>query len=730
LIGAACWSGALLRAAEKPVEWHAGHAQDAIAWPQFLARHDLVWERVPAAWPEGAFLGNGLLGAMIYRDAQSPLLWEIGRSDVVDHRAGDNNPLVNKARLPIGSLVLHPVGAVKSGSMRLDLWNAEATGRLVTDKGTIEWRSLVHAEDPVIVVELNASEGEAACRWEWRPAISATPRPKGKGLPAGYQANPPPGIEPRDGGGICTQALLAGGQYATAWKEVRPASGGLRRIYLSVGNSWPEATAREEALGQVERAAQRDWPALVETHRQWWHAFYPQSFLSIPDTHLESFYWIQMYKLASATRADRPAMDLLGPWYHQTIWPGIWWNLNIELAYSPAPAANRLELSESLCRLLENHVANLVANVKNFHAYTFKDEAAIVARVTSYDLAGGMFKGQAGSPEIGNLTWACHNYWQQCRWAADDVRLREKMLPLLRRAINFYLGMIQKGADGKYHLPGTYSPEFGPTPDCNYDLSLLRWGCETLVRESERLKMDDPLLPKWREVRANLTDFPADAHGFRIGRDLPLDKSHRHYSHLLMMYPLYVVNWDQPANRERMTASLDWWMSMKNRLAGFSYTGAASMAASMGRGDDAVKYLKEGVDRFVTPNTMYLEADSPVIETPLSGAQSIHDLLLQSWGGTIRIFPAVPESWKDVAFQDLRAEGAFLVSAVRKDGKTQGARIKSLAGEPCRVLLDGQLRDIPLAKGEEVVFGAGEMRMAPVAAEPGKENSYGLRNLK
>ena len=32
----------------------------------------------------------------------------------------------------------------------------------------------------------------------------------------------------------------------------------------------------------------------------------------------------------------------------------------------------------------------------------------------------------------------------------------------------------------------------------------------------------------------------------------------------------------------------------------------------------------------------------PVIETPLSGAQCIHDMLLQSWGGKIRVFPAVP----------------------------------------------------------------------------------------
>ena len=50
---------------------------------------------------------------------------------------------------------------------------------------------------------------------------------------------------------------------------------------------------------------------------------------------MESSYWIQMYKLGAASRADRPAVDLMGPWYKKTIWPDIWWNLNIQLTYYP-----------------------------------------------------------------------------------------------------------------------------------------------------------------------------------------------------------------------------------------------------------------------------------------------------------------------------------------------------------------------------------------------------------
>ena len=82
---------------------------------------------------------------------------------------------------------------------------------------------------------------------------------------------------------------------------------------------------------------------------------------------------------------------------------------------------------------------------------------------------------------------------------------------------------------------------------------------------------------------------------------------------------------------------------------------------------------------------MYKEGSSPVIQTPLSGAQSLHDMLVQSHGGTIRVFPAVPDAWPDAVIHDLRTEGAFLISAARRGGRTQFVRVASLAGEPCRV---------------------------------------------
>ena len=120
----------------------------------------------------------------------------------------------------------------------------------------------------------------------------------------------------------------------------------------------------------------------------------------------------------------------------------------------------------------------------------------------------------------------------------DESILRNTIFPTLRRAINFYLPFLKEDKQGKLHLQRTFSPEYGIAEDCNYDIALLRWGCNTLLETTKILSIDDELIPRWKQVIEKLTDYPQDANGMMIGKDVPFSRSHRHYSHLLMFYPL------------------------------------------------------------------------------------------------------------------------------------------------------------------------------------------------
>ena len=39
-----------------------------VDWPQFMSKQDMVWETLPEYWYESAYMGNGMLGLMIYKE--------------------------------------------------------------------------------------------------------------------------------------------------------------------------------------------------------------------------------------------------------------------------------------------------------------------------------------------------------------------------------------------------------------------------------------------------------------------------------------------------------------------------------------------------------------------------------------------------------------------------------------------------------------------------------------
>jgi hypothetical protein len=667
-----------------------------IDWKNYLGEQDMIWKRLPQTWDEAPFLGNGTLGLMVYKpQKENSIHLDIGNSYVQDHRDDSyGNILYSRPRLPVGFFRIKPSGNILDGEMRLNLWNAETTGTITTDKGTLDLLAYVHAEKMVIIVEVTPTEGEKDFEIEWQPAEAISPRQsfaiknniKGKVM-EDYKKNPPSTLTKKNNISLSTQALLTGGETATAWQE--KVIGQKRIMASTISHSWPQKTASDEAVGIIADVMDSDFHHLRKEHASWWNNFYPRSFISLPNKKLENFYWIQLYKLGSATRSDGALIDNQGPWLQETPWPSAFWNLNVQLTYWPVYASNHLDLGESLLHTLINNQENLIENVPE----EYRDNSAGIGRATTQNLISPIDRAWTENkpthtnistkvPEIGLLTWACHNLWLQYKYSMDDKMLRNKLFPLLRKSINYYLHFIERKENGELHLQYTYSPEYGISRDTNFDLALLKWGCNALIESCERLGIKDALLPVWKGIVENLTDFPKDENGFRIGKDLAYEKSHRHYSHLMMIYPLYLVNKEQDGGKELIEESLKHWHSMPEALAGYSFTGASSISAAIGNGDKALQYLKGLFSDFLRPNTMYKEA-GPVIETPLSGAQSILDMLIQSWGGKIRVFPALPTNWKNVSFHKLRTEGAFLVSASMKNGEIQFIQLHSLMGEPC-----------------------------------------------
>ncbi|WEK20978.1 MAG: hypothetical protein P0Y49_07480 [Candidatus Pedobacter colombiensis] len=685
--------------------------QNKINWDSFMSRNDLIFDSLSTKWEEGAFLGNGLLGVMVYREDANTLRFDLGRTDVVEHVEGINAS-IGRCRLPIGRFLMEVKGTIKNVKLRLDLLHAELSGTITTDKGLIHFSGLVAATKDVIILNTRTEQNEKLVTWRWKPELALSPfLALGRDSASKYPVNPPYRMFKENGINYNHQVLAAGGSYTTAWKNTE--NGNTNSLLITIASTYPKDGSKELAKQVLNSVTPATVAGITAAHRAHWLNFYQKSFISVPDARLESFWWIQQYKMASATRIGAYPIDLMGPWYKTTPWPKYWWNLNIQLTYYPFFSSNHVELVAPLMKMINDHIDNLSKNAPQ----PYQHNSAALGRSGPYTMTSGIkvLKGNdstgnsAASLELGNLTWLLHVYYQAYEHTMDK-RIIKNLYPVLTRSINYYLNIMDKESDGKYHLPYTYSPEYpkGITRDANYDLSLFHWGLKTLLYINEELGLKDPLAAKWQEVLTNLTPYPQDKLGYRIGRDADFSISHRHYSHLLQVYPIYDVNWDQLENRDLIKRSLSQWENNAAAWRGYSYTGSGSIYAMMGNGNKTHQLLNEMMKgKFsIKPNTMYMEA-GPVIETPLSAVTTMNEMLLQSWNGIIRPFPAVPDSWKDATFYDLSAKGAFLVSGSRRNGVTEFIRVKSLAGAPCLVKTD--------LKGFVKAIGKRQFKLTPQA---------------
>ncbi len=713
---------------------------DKINWPTFMQQHDMVFDTLPSRWQEAPHFGNASIGSMLYQ-ADSTLRLQVFRADVHDHNDDTYGwPAYSRPHFKIGYFSLHTVGQLTGCNWKKDLWNAELTGTITTDHGEIQIRHLTHAEDMAIVTELTPSEGEQGFYWTWHPEEARSSRGKmpenvsdikeyAKKYGSHYaktlkliKPNRKGNLKVKEDVSVWIQDLTAGGQYATAWTERKIDN--TRSHIVSIANSYPTSIAAESAVKDVNRFKKLNIERWTKTHRDWWHSYYPKSFISIPDKSLESLYWQTIYRFGCTSRTGRYYVDCSGIWSQGGPWPYTTTNWNIQCAHWPVYAANRLDQGQELLNRLHDNKEELIKAVRPIE---WQKDAAYLAHEVASELSGNREQDMRYYDEVGNLPWTMHNLWSQYRYSMDDNMLREKIYPLLRRSMNLYLHMVEEGTDGKLHLPPTYSPETGVQKDANFDLALFKWGCYTLLKASKRLGIDDPLIPQWKNVVQNLIDFPVDRNGFRLGSETTSSPDHRHFSNLLMIYPLYLVNIEQKGTMEVLMKSYD----RADAITGLSamvQSHAGPIGAALGQGDQVLEGLKRQQEDLF-PNGMWY--NNPCLESSLSMANTVQNMLIQSWtdpskdeSGPIRIFPAVPSTWKDIEFRDLRTEGAFLVSAKRIGGKTEWVRVKSLAGEPCRlktdmvnpILVEGKaifkklgngILEIRMEKGEEILFVSG-----------------------
>ncbi|OGD12358.1 MAG: hypothetical protein A2W20_00010 [Candidatus Aminicenantes bacterium RBG_16_66_30] len=710
------------------------------------ARHDLVFDKLASTWDEAVPLGNGLVGALVWQRGDW-LRMSLDRADLWDLRpvAEFDGPEFRFAWVR-GKVLKNDYGPVhRMGDVPYDRDPAPTK----IPAAAIEFD--VSALGEVESVRLSVAEG--VCRVRWKSGarlmtfVHAT-EPVGwfqfEGLPLGKRPKlippayaaavpasdagknsldtktlaslgyPKPEIVHDETSIRCHQEGWGGMSYEVAVDWDLPAGGALTGVW-SVSSVYPETEAGPAAWGKggdlapdsAARALKRSLVRDLETHRAWWKAFWARSTVRLPDPVLEKQWYLETYKFGAASRRGAPPITLQAVWTADNgslpPWKGDFHNdLNTQLSYWPCYSGNRLEDGLAFLDWLWAIKPRCEAYTKRY----FGVEGLNVPGVATLDGApmGGWIQYSLG-PTVS--AWLAHHFWLHWRFSGDRAFLEERGYPYLKAVAVFIDNISIRRADGKRKLPLSSSPEINDNrieawfhETTNFDLALIRWLYGAAAVMAGELGLAEEA-GRWREVLGEWPDLALaeDDGRLLVAPAYPLGASHRHFSHLMAIHPLGLVDWSG-GEAARMTirgalAELDrlgpdWWC-------GYSYSWLGNLAARAMDGEKAAEALRTFAECFCLPNSFHANGDQTksgkskftyrpfTLEGNFAFAAGIQEMLLQSHTGVVRVFPAVPAAWKDISFDSLRTYGAFLVSAKKKAGKVTEVRVRSEIGGKLRL---------------------------------------------
>ena len=305
----------------------------------------------------------------------------------------------------------------------------------------------------------------------------------------------------------------------------------------------------------LEQICDLSYPQLKEAHKKAYAAYFDRMDLTlnpgIQNDLITKMFHYARYLMISSSKPGTQCANLQGIWNHNLRAP---WssnytvNINTEMNYWMAEKANLSDCHESLFDLIERTASHGKKTAKEvYHLDGWVSHHNV--DIWGHSSPVGYF-GQDENPCTYSMWpmssgWLCSHLWEHYRYTLDREFLRKKAFPLIRGAVEFYLGYLVP-YDGYLVTAPSTSPEntftasdhsvhsvtFGSTMDC----SILKELFGNYLKACEILDITDLM----DEVKAALKKLLP----FKIGKegqlqewylDYPeVDMHHRHVSQLYL----------------------------------------------------------------------------------------------------------------------------------------------------------------------------------------------------
>ena len=677
--------------------------------------HDLVFDELAASWDEGIPLGNGMMGVLVW-EKEGRLRLALDRADLWDLRPMENvyregynfewvqqlweeknykqvqkafdntyDQAAGPSKIPVAALemALDQLGPVESARLYTHhglcqiLWENGSSMEIFMDpEKPLGWFRIRNA-DPDLEINLvpppYTQESEASDRKK----VTGGQDQRTLGYPAGDLVYESRSLDYKPVGwnGFCFQV------HSELEREPKVITG-----RWSISAHYPDQEAQATAAAYLAQDNHPNYETSKEELLSWWDKYWSRSAVALPDPVLEKQWYLEMYKFGAAARKGAPPISLQAVWTADNgnlpPWKGDFHHdLNTQLSYWPAYAGNQLDLEEGFLDWLWG----IRDEGKKFTRWFYEADGLNIPGVTTLTGVpmGGWIQYSFG-PTVS--AWLGQHFYLHWMYSQDETFLKDRAYPWVKEVAIFLDQIAEQDKDGMLKLPLSSSPEiFDNSREAwfeettNYDLALIRFTYWAAAKMAESLGLADEA-ENWQIILSRWPDMAVDPEsGLMFAPGFPYHESHRHFSHLMAFHPLGMLDVSQgPEQKEIILNTLrnmeqvgpDWWT-------GYSYSWMGNLYARALEGDKAAEALKDFATCFTLPSSFHVNGDQSgtgkskmtyrpfTLEGNFAFASGIHEMLLQSHTGIVRIFPAIPASWEDVSFSTLRTEGAFLVSASR-----------------------------------------------------------------
>ena len=684
-------------------------------------KYDMSFTRLANSWDEAIPLGNGILGSLVWQK-DGKLRFSIDRSDVWDNRPMDNldreefsfdwvykrwkkkryskvqrlfdDPYDKKpapSKIPVASLEFDVVKLGKVKSVKLYLNNAlcEVTwengavlNTFVKSDEKVSWfrfDNLPSEISPELVMPKYASSNE----------VKIDGPVEGQDLRRlGYTQGK---LIKTENKVVYNQKCNPGYSYSVVFK------------YKSTDNSlegnWTINTSDDDKP-KLENT-NTDFDSAYKAHQVSWSEYWNKTSINIPNSILEKQWYWELYKFGSVTGNNASPISLQAIWTADNgklpPWKGdLHHDLNTQLSYWPSYSGNHLEREIGFIDWMVKYKEKFKSYTKEFYG---TDGLAVPGVSTvKGDPMGGWIQ-YAFSPTVG--AWLGQNFYWHWRYSMDREFLVNYAYPWLKDVAIHFEQLAITDKKGNLKLPLSSSPEVnGNDRDAwfssmtNYDLALVKW---TFIKASElatELGKEEEA-KHWKDLSARWGDFDLDKTGtLTFAKDNPYNHSHRHFSNLLAIHPLGVIDVNNgEEDRKIIESSIktlekygpDYWT-------GYSYSWFGNIKARAKDGEGAMDALETFATCFCLKNGFHVNGDQSntgkstytykpfTLEGNFAFASGVQEMLLQSHAGYIEVFPAIPVSWEVASFNNMLAQGAFEISAERRDDILYSVKVVSKKG--------------------------------------------------